>query len=135
MSRNDGDFPVFSILYNIFAIPYNFLIGFVVGVVAPVAAIAAMVAGVRLLTGKVPFLTPEEDDEGEELLSISLVPEDQVGELFEEQKGKIGGDLQKMLAEIKAIIEEAKAGAEGPVEVDVEVDVEAVIIEEPPAEA
>lgn len=131
MSRNDGDFPVFSILCNIFAIPYNFLIGFVVGVVAPVAAIAAMVAGVRLLTGKVPFLTPEEDDEGEERLSISLVPEDQVGELFEEQKEKIGGDLKKMQAEIKAIIEEAKGGPEGPVEVDVE----AVIIEEPPAEA
>ena len=131
MSRNDGNFPSFSILYNIFAIPYSFFIGSVVGVVAPVAAIAAMVAGVRLLTGKVPFLTPEEDDEGEERLSISLVPEDQVGELFEEQKGKIGGDLKKMQVEIKAIIEEAKAGAERPVEVDVE----AVIIEEPPAEA
>jgi hypothetical protein len=54
MSRNDGEFPVFSILYNIFAIPTNLLIGFVVGVVAPVAAIAAMVAGVRLLTGDDP---------------------------------------------------------------------------------
>ena len=46
-------------------------------------------------------------------MSISLVPEDEVGELFEEQKEKIGGDLQKMQAEIKAIIEEAKAGDEG----------------------
>jgi hypothetical protein len=131
MSRNDGEFPVFSILYNIFAIPTNLLIGFVVGVVAPVAAIAAMVAGVRLLTGKVPFLAREGDGEGEERLSISLVPEDQVSELFEEQKTKIGSGLQRMQAEIKAIIEEAKTGADGPVEPDVE----AVITEEPPAEA
>ena len=67
MSRNDRGFPVCRILHDIFAIPHNLLIGFAVGVVAPVAAIAAMVAGVRLLTGKVPFLTPEEDDEGENL--------------------------------------------------------------------
>lgn len=111
MSRNDGGFPVFSVLYNMFAIPYNFLIGFFVGVVAPAVAIAAMIVGVRLLTGKVPFLTPEEDDEGEERLSISLVPENQVGELFKEQKEKIGGDLRKMQAEIKAIIEEPTAEA------------------------
>ena len=129
MSRKDGPFPVFSVFYDIFAIPYNFLIGFVVGVVAPVAAIAAMVAGVRLLTGKVPFLTPEEDDEGEERLSISLVPEDRVGELFEEQKARIGGDLQKMRVEIKAIIEESKAGVERSAEADADSD----IIEEPPA--
>jgi hypothetical protein len=108
--RSNDSSPVFGIVYHIFAIPYNFLVGFFVGLAAPVAAIAAMVLGIRLLTGKVPFLGQTwEDSEGGRNLSFKLVPPGEVGTLFAEQKETIGDDLVKMQAEIKAIIEEARA--------------------------
>ena len=113
---SNKSFPVFGFVYNIFVIPYLFVIGFVVGLLAPIAAIAGIVAGVRMLTGKVPFLSPVQDESGEQQLVLKLVSEEEVGPLFEEQKEKIGGDLGKMQAEIQAIIEgvqaEAKAAAE-----------------------
>jgi hypothetical protein len=109
MTRNDEGFPVFKLLYNVVAIPYLFFIGFIVGIAAPVAAIAGVVAGVRLLTGKVPFLSQSEDVEGERTLNLRLVPPEDVSELFAEQKEKISTDLADFQAEIKSIIEEARA--------------------------
>ena len=109
MTRNDEGFPVFKLLYNVVAIPYLFFIGFVVGIAAPVAAVAGVVAGVRLLTGKVPFLSQSEDVEGERTLNLRLVPPEDVSELFAEQKEKISTDLADFQAEIKSIIEEARA--------------------------
>jgi len=113
MSQNkDRSFPLWSILYNLFAIPCNLLTGFVVGVAAPVAAIAAMVVGIRLITGKVPFPTPVQGEGEERRLSLELVPPEQASELFAEQKERIGADFGKLQAEIKAIVEEAKAEAQ-----------------------
>jgi hypothetical protein len=117
MTRNDDGFPVLGLLYNVVAIPYLFFIGFLVGIAAPLAAIAGVVGGIRLLTGKVPFLSQSEDVDGERMLNLRLVPPEQVGDLFAEQKDKISGDLAEFQAEIKSIIEEAQAeGAEAPLE-------------------
>jgi hypothetical protein len=113
MSQNKNQaFPLGSILYNLFAIPCNLIIGFVIGVTAPVVAIAAMVAGIRLITGKVPFPTPIQGEGDERRLSLELVPPEQASELFSEQKEKIGADFGKLQAEIKAMVEEAKAEAQ-----------------------
>jgi hypothetical protein len=113
-SRNDTAFPILGTALDILAIPYNFVSGFLLGLIAPVAAIAAIVAGIRFLTGKVPFVGEiAEDEEGGRRLSFSLVPPDRAKELFDEQKEQIGGDIVKMKEEIQAIIEEAKADAEG----------------------
>jgi hypothetical protein len=110
---NEGSFSMASLLVDVFAIPSNFLLGFAVGLAAPVAAIAAMVAGVRLVTGKVPFLSHTwDDEEGGRHLSFKLVSPDQVGTLFAEQKKTIGDDLVKMQAEIKAIVQEARSDLE-----------------------
>jgi hypothetical protein len=119
MAKKDGAFPVFGLIYSIVAIPYNFFIGFVVGVAAPVAAIAAMVLGVRFLTGKMPFLKlGGEEDDGRRLL-LELVEEDQAQELFEVEKEKVMSDLGSFRDEMKALIEESKAtraGAEAAVD-------------------
>jgi hypothetical protein len=110
--RSDGSFPVLGVIFDILAVPFSLLSGFITGLVAPIAAIAAMVAGIRLLTGKVPFLGQAwEDEEGARHLSFRLVPPEQVGELFAEQKEEIGGEIAKMQAELKVIIEEARAAA------------------------
>ncbi len=104
--------PGLSVVLDVLAIPYNFLSGFATGLAAPVAAIAGMVALIRLLTGKVPYLGHIYiDDEGQRHLSFKLVSPDEVKELFEEQKVEIGGDIAKMQAEIKAIVEETRAQA------------------------
>lgn len=101
-----------AMVADILAVPYNFLSGFLVGLVAPVAAIAAVVAGIRFLTGQVPYLGEiAEAEAGGRQLSFRLVSPDRARELFEDQKVQIGGDLGKMRAEIQAIIEEARAEA------------------------
>jgi phage-related minor tail protein len=100
---------------GILAVPYNFLSGFLLGLLAPVAAIAAIVAGIRLLTGQVPFLSEAARDSerglGSGQLSLELVSMEQARERFEKHKEQIGGDLGKMRAEIQAIIEEARSEA------------------------
>ena len=112
--RNEKVVPAVDIVFDVLAIPWNFLSGFFTGVAAPLAAIAGMVALVRLFTGKVPYLGHVYvDDDGERHLSFKLVAPEAVKDLFEEQKEEIGGDILKMQAEIKAIIEEAKAAAQG----------------------
>jgi hypothetical protein len=112
-TRNDASFPVLSTVFQLIAIPYNFAAGFVLGLAIPLAAIAAMVAGIRLLTGKVPFPSPvEEGEEGERQLSLALVSPDQASELFNQHREQIGEDLGKLQTEIGAIMKEAKAEAE-----------------------
>lgn len=120
---SDKSFPVFGLVYGIFAIPYNFFIGFIVGVAAPIAAIAAVVAGVRFLTGRMPFLSQAQDEEGERYLTLNLVAPDEVEDLFAEQKKVIQDDLGKMQSEIKSIIEEAQGGAASEEEAEIVVEV------------
>jgi len=111
--KEDTSFPMLSAVFDIFAISCNFLSGFFLGLIAPVAAISAVVVGIRFLTGQVPFLGGiSEDEEGARQLSLVLVSPDQAKELFDEQKDQIGGEIAWMKDEIQAIIEEAKAEAQ-----------------------
>ena len=113
----DQSGPLFGGVLQFLAIPYSFLVGFVAGLVLPLAAIGAVVAGIRLVTGMVPFLGEVSvDEEGRRALSLRLVPPDQVRELYAGHKEQIGGDLGKMKAEIQAIIEEAQSRKAGPEE-------------------
>ena len=116
MAKNGDSSSVLGLVSGIVAIPYNFFIGFIVGVAAPVAAIAAMVLGVRFLTGKMPFLKLS-DEEEERRLSLELVEEDQAQDLFQVEKEKVMSDLGSFRDEMKALIEEAKSsGAEAAVD-------------------
>jgi len=110
--------PLSGVFVQFLAIPFNFLAGFVTGLVLPVAAFGAVVAGIRLATGMVPFLSEVSvDEKGGRALSLRLVPSDQVGDLYAGHKEQIGGDLVKMKDEIQAIIEEAESRQAGPEEV------------------
>jgi hypothetical protein len=111
MAKKDGAFPVFGLIYSIVAIPYNFFIGFVVGVAAPVAVIAAMVLGVRFLTGKMPFLKLSDEEDDERRLLLELVEQDEAQALFDVEKEKVMSDLGTFRDEMKALIEESKAAA------------------------
>ena len=114
--RKERGGPMSGVFGQLLAIPFGFLAGFATGLVLPLAAIGAVVAGIRLVTGMVPFLGEVlEDEAGGRALSLRLVPPEQVGDLYAGHKEQIGGDLVKMKDEIQAIIEEAqsrKAGLE-----------------------
>jgi hypothetical protein len=113
MPSDERSFPMFSMLYNMLAVPYNFFIGFVVGVAAPVAAIAAMVFGVRFLTGKMPFLSlRREEEEEERRLSLELVSPEVAEDLYTAEKDKIMDELEAFRVEMKSMIEEAQSATE-----------------------
>jgi hypothetical protein len=115
--RKDKSGPLPGVFVQLLSIPFSFLAGFVTGLVLPVAAIGAVVACIRLVTGMVPFLGEVlVDEEGGRALSLRLVPPDQVGDLYAGHKEQIGGDLVKMKDEIQAIIEEAQSRKAGPEE-------------------
>jgi hypothetical protein len=94
---------------GLFAIPCNFLSGLLTGLVVPLAAIAAMALGIRLITGRFPFLghAPQEEG-GERRLSLQLVSPDEVKVLWEEHKQTFGEPLNKMRLELQSIAEESK---------------------------
>jgi hypothetical protein len=100
-------------VYSILSIPFNFLIGFVVGLVAPVAAIAAMVMGVRFLTGRLPFLNLGEFEEsGERRMSLELVPTEEAQQLFAVEKEIVLAEVTNLQEELKSAMKEAQeAGA------------------------
>ncbi len=114
--RDQRSGSVLGIFLQLCTLPSSFLAGFIVGLAAPLAAVAGLVGGIRLLTGQVPFLGHiwQDENTGERHLSFKLVAPDQVGELFARHKEQIGGDLRRMQAEIKAIIEQAQAAAQPP---------------------
>lgn len=111
MNKQEKSYSGLNLAVDILAIPYNLLSGFIVGAMMPVAAIAAIVAGIRLLTGKMPFLSQQEGEE-ERYLTLSLVPPEEAQERFAEQKEQIGGEIGRLRAEIQAILQEAKTQTE-----------------------
>ena len=117
MSRgNDASFPVLSAIWDILGTLCNFVSGFVLGLAAPLAAIVAIVAGIRYLTGQVPFFGDFlEDPEGGRQLSLQLMSTDQAKVAFDGHKEQIGGDLARMKEEIQLIIQDARAGTEASV--------------------
>jgi hypothetical protein len=109
-SPESNGFPALGSALEILTLPFSFLAGLTTGILVPVAAVAGMVAAVRWLTGRFPFLTlMQESDGGERNLTLALVSEEQAKELYEQYKEEIGGELQRMQSEIKVIIEEAQA--------------------------
>lgn len=102
-------------LFGLMGIPCNLVAGLVVGLFLPVAALAAMVAGVRLFTGKFPFLARVgQDESGERELSLRLVPPEQVRGLWAEHKRTFGEPLEKLGVEIRAVAEEARSEGSQP---------------------
>jgi uncharacterized membrane protein len=111
-SQKDAGVPVLKLVFEILSIAYNLFAGFVVGAIVPVAAIGAIVGGVRLITGKMPFLSLVEDEaEDERHLALALMPPERAEELFAQQKEQIGGEITRLRSEIQAIIQEARSEA------------------------
>jgi len=105
-----------SIAAGPLGILFQFLSGYLSGLVAPVAGVAAMAGLIYLVTGKVPFLShtwPEDGDDRH--LSIKLMPPGQARAVFEHERARISADLNRMSTEIKAMADEAQAKAKASV--------------------
>ncbi len=112
MGKNNP-LTVWGLAFNLVALLYHFFLGVAVGLAAPIVAVAAMVAGVRLLTGKMPFFSQRQDATGERYLVLDLIPPEEVGDRWAEQKRIIGDDLGRIKAELQTLVE-AQATRETP---------------------
>lgn len=92
-SSEESGMGVLGTIADVLAIPYNLMAGLILGFIAPIAAIAAMVAGVRLITGKMPFISMQKAPGQDRSLALNLIPPEQVKERFEEQKEELGEEL------------------------------------------
>jgi len=102
-------------LFDLIGIPCNLAAGLVVGLFLPVAALAAVVAGIRLFTGKVPFLARVgQDESGERELSLRLVPPEQVRGLWAEHTRTFGEPLEKLGVQIRAMAGQARSESGQP---------------------
>ncbi|MGC9334488.1 MAG: hypothetical protein ACP5JJ_10095 [Anaerolineae bacterium] len=111
-SQKDTGVPVLKLLFDVLSIPYSLFAGFVVGAIVPVAAIGAAIAGVRLITGKMPCLSLVDDEAEEERhLALALVPPERAEELFAGQRKQIGDEISRLRSEIQAIVQETRSGA------------------------
>ena len=98
-----------GVVGSLLGLPLNLIAGFLVGLLAPVAAVAAIAGGIYLLTRKVPFLSHTfPDDEGGQHLSLKLMPPEQARAAFVREKERISADLSAMGAEFKALAEQAE---------------------------
>ena len=79
----------FILVDELVATPRNFAFGLLAGFVVPVAAIAGVVAGIFLLTKKVPFITEVGEEDEERLLIVKLVEPEKARSLFETGKEAI----------------------------------------------
>jgi hypothetical protein len=96
-------------VFDLLGLPASFIAGLVAGVAMPLAGIAAMVAAVRLITGKVPFLSRvAQDEKGERQLVLGLVSPEQARALWAEHKQSFGAPLDKLRLEIQAMSEQAE---------------------------
>jgi len=101
-------------LGSLLSLPFDLISGYLVGLLAPIAALAAIAGGIYLLTRKVPFLTntwSDRDAEGGQHLSFKLMPPDQAQAAFAREKERIGAELNTMSAEIKTFAEQASRRA------------------------
>jgi hypothetical protein len=80
-ARKRNDASAFSgYLGGLMAVPRSFVFGLLSGVLVPVAGLGGIVAGIYLLTGRVPFITRVDEEAGERRLIVQLVePEEARG--------------------------------------------------------
>jgi hypothetical protein len=72
-------------LGDLVAVPRSFVFGLLSGVLVPAAGLAGIIAGIYLLTGKVPFVTQVDEEDGERRLVVQLVETEEARGLL--QKG------------------------------------------------
>ena len=72
-------------LDDLMAVPRSFVLGWLAGLLVPVAGLAGIVAGIYVFTRKVPIVAQIDEEDGERRLIVRLVEVDEARGLL--QKG------------------------------------------------
>ena len=90
-----------SFVDELTAVPRNFLLGWLMGMLVPVVSLAATVAGVYLYTNKVPFVTGIDEEDGQRRLTVRLVEPDEAQDRLRQGRealvafgGEVRGELE-----------------------------------------
>ena len=99
--RKKKGFSTLPVLGPLLAAPASFVNGFIVGVVAPVSAVAGVVGGVYLFTKRVLFISQVAADEatGERKLTLELMTPDEARAALEVYKAEFKEMWDKLSAE------------------------------------
>jgi hypothetical protein len=99
-----------SILGGLLSVPINFFGGLIVGLTAPLVAVAGIVGGVYLFTKKVLSISQVTADEatGERSLTLQLMAPDEAKAAFEARLA----ELEEVWVKVKSELEEMTRQAE-----------------------
>jgi len=117
---NKGGFSALSILGALFSAPAGFLGGLVLGVVAPVGAVAGIVGGVYLFTKKVPCVGEVMTDEasGERSVTLKLMTPDEARAALEVRKAEFKEMWDKLSAGLAEVTGQAGEKSPSPEQAD-----------------
>lgn len=105
-----------SILGSLLSVPINFLGGLIVGLTAPLVAVAGIVGGVYLFTKKVPSISQVTADEatGERSLTLKLMAPDEAKAAFEARLAELEEVWVKVKSELEEMTRQAEQGSPPP---------------------
>lgn len=107
-----------SVLVGLLSVPLNFLGGLVVGLTAPVIAVAGVLGGVYLFTKKVPFVSQVDTDDvtGERSLTLTLMEPGDAKAALEARQAELKEALVKIKGELAEITRQASEKPPSPEE-------------------
>lgn len=117
--KDKATMSLFSFVGELLSVPVSFFGGLVVGLIAPVAALAGIVGGVYLFTKKVPFASQVVEDEasGERSLTLTLMPPDEAQAAFQARLAELKdawARIREDLAEVTCQTDDKPRSSEEP---------------------
>jgi hypothetical protein len=114
MARGPGRRRVSSLGLSSFAgqvmgVPRSFAFGLLAGLLVPTAALAGVVAGVYLFTGKVPFVTEVVQGEEERHLIVKLVEPDEARSLLRRGREAAQAFGDEIVGELESVAAKGEA--------------------------
>ena len=107
--KDKARFLLRSILGGLLSVPLNFFGGLVIGLTAPLIAVAGVLGGVYLFTKKVPFVSQVDTDDttGERSLTLRLMPAGEAKAALEARQAELREALARVKTELAGITRQA----------------------------
>ena len=111
-----------EVLGELLSVPLNFLGGLVIGLIAPLIAVAGVLGGVYLFTKKVPFVSQVDvnDITGERSLTLELMAPSEAKAALEARQAELKEALTRVKNELAEITRQASEEPLPPRSADVE---------------
>jgi len=109
LSKKKAKISLLSVLGKLLSVPVSFFGGLLVGLIAPLAAVAGIVGGVYLFTKKIPFFSQVEGEQaaGERSLILKLMPPDEAQAALVARQAELKKSWSKIREELVQITRQA----------------------------